>query len=187
MKKKKQRRALKVTVTLSVLVAISIVCGKCLAISAGDFMRFSFENLPIIVAGVLFGPVAGAFVGVIADLIGCILVGYTINPIITLGAAMIGCVSGLIWMLLKSDKVPYWVRLTLTVLIAHLVGSVLIKSFGLKFFPSSFYYNNPISLWALMLWRFLNYVIVGGVEGVLLFFLMKNKMITSQFRRGDNT
>lgn len=179
MKKKQQKRALGVTVTLSLLVAISIICGKYLAIPGGDILRFSFENLPIIMAGMLFGPAAGALVGVVADLVGCVLVGYTVNPLVTAGAAAIGLVSGFVWLFLKKRSVSYGLRVTLTVAAAHLVGSVVIKTFGL----SAFY---AIPVWMLMLWRLLNYILVGSMEGVLLFFLMKNKMLTKQLSSDQN-
>ncbi len=39
------------------LAALSIICGKYLALSLGNVLRFSFENLPIVLAGVAFGPV----------------------------------------------------------------------------------------------------------------------------------
>ena len=174
MQRKKQKRALRVTVTLSLLVAISIVCGKYLAISGGEFLRFSFENLPIMMAGMLFGPAAGVLVGVVADLVGCVLVGYTVNPLVTMGAAAIGLLSGFMWMLLKHSSLPYVLRIILTVMVAHLVGSVFVKTIGLAAFYS-------IPVWALMLWRSLNYLLVGAVEGVLLFFMMKNKLLIRQF------
>ena len=131
-------------------------------------------------SGMLFGPAAGVLVGVTADLVGCVLVGYTVNPLVTIGAAAIGLISGVSWRLLKRGAVPYAFRVVLTVMAAHLVGSVLIKTFGL-----AVYYEIPI--WLLMLWRLLNYGLVGGVEGVLLCFLMKNKLLTKQFSSGQNT
>ena len=159
---------LKATVALAMLSAISIICGKFLQIPGGDVLRFSFENLPIIFAGIVFGPVAGLLVGTVADLVGCVMVGYTINPIITAGAASVGLLSGIASMLLR--KTPLAVRVSFSVLIAHIVGSVVIKTFGLASF-----YDMPFTI--LMLWRLLNYVIVGSIEGVLLFILLKNKMI----------
>lgn len=171
----KNRRSLKILAAMSLMVAISIVCGKYLAIPGGEVLRFSFENLPIMMAGMLFGPLAGAAVGVVADLVGCVLVGYTINPLVTLGAAMIGLVSGGTWLLLRNKRaMPYVVRIIFAVATAHFVGSVIIKTFGL-----AAYYAFP--LWELMLWRLLNYAIVGAVEGTLLFILMKNKLLMKQF------
>ena len=133
-------------------------------------LRFSFENLPILMAGMLFGPVAGVAVGVVADLIGCLLVGYAINPILTVGAAFIGLAGGLIYRL--CARLPYSLRLGLAVMTAHLLGSVVIKTVGLAAF-----YDMP--LWILMLWRLLNYLIVGAAEYVLLYFILKNKGIRS--------
>ena len=159
----------------SLMVAISIVCGKYLAIPGGDVLRFSFENLPIMMAGMLFGPVMGMAVGVVADLVGCVLVGYTINPLITFGAAAIGLASGLVWMSLKRiHSLSYRWKIGVSVFAAHLFGSVLIKTFGL-----AAYYAFPV--WELMLWRLLNYIIVGAIEGMLLYILLKNKLLMKQF------
>lgn len=171
----KKRTSLKILAASSLMVAISIVCGKYLAIPGGEVLRFSFENLPIMMAGMLFGPAVGIAVGVVADLVGCILVGYTVNPLVTLGAAAIGFVSGFVWMLLVRRKTgSYAVNVILSVASAHIVGSVVIKTFGL-----AAYYAFP--LWELMLWRLLNYAIVGAIEGTLLFILMKNKLLVKQF------
>ena len=81
-----------------ILAAMSIILGKFLQIPNPfqDFIRISFENLPIIIAGFSLGPIAGALVGTVADLIGCVLYGYSINPIITVGAASVGLVAGVI-------------------------------------------------------------------------------------------
>lgn len=146
----------------SLLVALSIVAGKYLAIRVGDLFRFSLENTPILLAGILFGPVAGVAVGVIADLIGCVLVGYTINLQVTLGGALIGAIAGLLYPRLPMRR---GFRLILTVAAAHLIGSVLVKTWGL-----ATYYDMPFII--LMLWRALNYLVVGVLDGVVLHLLM---------------
>ena len=38
------------------LAALSIICGKYLALSLGNVLRFSFENLPILLAGMMLVP-----------------------------------------------------------------------------------------------------------------------------------
>ena len=174
MKKQGQKRSLAVLVTLSLLVAISIVCGKYLAIRGGDVLRFSFENLPIILAGILFGPLAGTAVGVVADIVGCLLVGYPINPIVTLGAALIGLFSGLLWRgFVRLETLSDRFRLFLTVCTSHFVGSVVVKTFGLAAF-----YSFPIEV--LFLWRLLNYAIIGVAESVLLCLLFRNQFFRKQ-------
>lgn len=169
MKKQAYEKPLKLLAALAMLTAISIVCGKYLAIRGGDILRFSFENLPIIFAGIAFGPISGALVGVVADLIGCVLVGYAINPLVTVGAAAIGLVSGALSFILKrANLVPNAVRIAISTLAAHAVGSVIVKTFGLAKF-----YSLPFGI--LMLWRLLNYVIVGAVECAFLIILFRNK------------
>ena len=171
---KTQKRAgfpLAVLVAAALLAAVSIICGKYLAIRAGDTLRFSFENLPILLGGLAFGPVVGVGIAVCADLIGCLMVGYAINPIITVGGALIGLIGGLGGILLK--KTPLWLQVGLTVLVAHLIGSVVVKTIGLAAF-----YNMP--LWELMLWRLLNYVVVGGIEAPLLYAVLHSRAIQNQ-------
>ena len=164
----------KLTAALSVLAAIGIILGKFLAFNVTDFMRFSLENITIIFAGVVFGPLLGAAVGTVQDLVGCIAVGYAINPIITLGSAVIGAASGAVFRLF--GKIKPALRIALAVLISHLLGSVIIKSAGLAIF-----YSLPFGI--TVAWRILNYVIVGTVEAVLLYFLLKSKQLLSQINK----
>jgi ECF transporter S component (folate family) len=153
----------------ALFVALSIVCGKYLAIPFGNILRFSFENLPIILSGVLFGPIAAAVVGALADILGCILVGYSINPLVTAGAISIGVISGAVYRIMK--KAPSALKLALSVAAAHVVGSVVIKTFGL-----AAWYDIPTL--ELMLWRLLNYVIVGTLEFIILYAVLKVKAIS---------
>lgn len=172
----KSKNNLKITVILAMLVAISIICGKYLAISGGDIMRFSLENMPIIFAGMAFGPLAGGAVGLVADLVGCIMVGYTINPVVAIGAATIGVISGLIPSLLKRLTLHSRLITATTVFTAHLIGSVLIKTVGL-----AAYYDTPFPI--LLLWRILNYLIVGVVDGSIVHILLNNKGIRMQINK----
>lgn len=155
-------------VLAALLAALSIVCGKYLAFNVGPVMRFSFENLPILFAGIVLGPLWGGAVGAVADLLGCVMVGYTVNPLVTLGAVTIGLLGGGVYWLAK--RLPLGASLALSVAVAHLFGSVLVKTWGL-----AAYYDLPFYL--LLLWRLLNYAIVGGAEMAALYFVLKNKAV----------
>lgn len=150
------------------LAALSIVCGKYLAIPVGTVLRFSFENLPLILSGMMFGPAIGAMTAVVADLLGCVMVGYAINPVVTVGAACIGLISGLCYRL--PLRIPPFFKISLTVLSAHIIGSVLIKTWGLAVF-----YDMPF--YVLLLWRLLNYAIIGTAEGVLIHYIFKSSAV----------
>ena len=170
--KKHLRNNLRLLAVSAFLAALSIICGKYLALSLGNVLRFSFENLPILLSGMMFGPVAGALVGAVADLVGCLMVGYTVNPLVTLGAVCVGILGGLLFRLTK--KLPLLWQTCITVILAHLVASVIVKTFGL-----AAYYDMPFHI--LMLWRLLNYVIVGVAEWLLLYTVLKNKALRRRF------
>ena len=176
-KKRKQKvlfGSIRLMLAVAFLAALSILCGKYLKIPVGDVMRFSFENLPILLAGMAFGPIVGLVTGVIADLLGCVLVGYAINPVVTVGAAAIGLCGGILYWLCKRMPLP--LRVGVTVVGAHLIGSVIVKTFGLaQFYAMPFF--------ALMGWRAVNYLIVGVLEWVLLWILLRNKALTTQLDR----
>lgn len=179
--KKSTKNQLTLIVILSLMSALSIVLGKYLAFNFGSVLRFSLENLPIIFSGFAFGPLAGAAVGLVADLVGCLLVGYEINPLVTLGAVVIGLSAGFCRIVMARFKSPLWLSVLVAELISHVLGSVVIKTVGL-----AVYYSMPFIV--LMLWRLLNYLIIGVIEGALIFALLKNpaigKEINSINKRG---
>lgn len=171
MKKSFGSRLLKLCVVLSFLSALSIVLGKYLAINIGEVIRISLENLPVLFASLAFGPIAGLTVGIVADLVGCLLVGYAINPLVTLGAALVGAVAGIYRVFPQREGGVLRYLLTLgSVLAAHLVGSVLVKTVGL----SAFY---AMDFFILMLWRALNYLVIGIAEATVLYYLLKSSAV----------
>ena len=101
--------------------------------------------------------------GAVGDLVGCLAYGYSINPIITLGAASIGTMAGLFGMRGVTRKPRLW----LAVASAHTVGSLIIKSIGIYVF-----YATPLPTLAL---RIPIYLITGTIECILLYLILKNK------------
>ncbi len=156
----------RVLVASALLCAISIIMGKFLQIPVGESLRFSFENTPLFLAGFMFGPWVGALTALAADVLGSILRGYTINLYITLGAVLIGFVSGTVFLLLK--KTPVILKIALAVSISYALGAVLVKTIGL-----SHMYGTPYH--ALLLMRTVNYAIMFVVDAAVLCFLYKNR------------
>lgn len=168
--------SVKILVACAMFIAFSIVFGKFLAINIGDNIRLSLENLSLILAGILFGPKIGLFTAIAADIVGCIVRGYEINPIITLGAACIGFFSGFMYLyVFKNNLVP---RVALSVFTAHIIGSMIVKSIGLYiYFPPQ-----RVTL----IWRIPSYLIIGTIETIIICALLKNKVFSSQFERLKN-
>ena len=164
----------------ALLAAMSLILGKFLQIPTpfAEFVRISFENLPVILAGLVLGPLAGAMTGAVADLVGCLAYGYSINPLITLGAASAGLVAGVVgWAL---SHTPLLLRLSLSAVAAHLVGSVGIKTAGIAAWYLSKY---DLGYFELTLWRLLNYTIIAVLEIAILYALLRHRGFQKQLER----
>ena len=164
----------------AMLAAMSLIIGKFLQIPNPfqNIIRISFENLPILLAGIVMGPFVGALTGVVADLLGCVLYGYAINPVITLGAAAVGLISGI-----SANYIvrrPLAARVVFAAVVSHLVGSVVIKSLGLAAWYLSSY---DMGLWELMLWRLLTYAVIGAAECVILCLLLRHRAVATLLER----
>ena len=164
----------------AMLAAMSLIIGKFLQIPNPfqNIIRISFENLPILLAGITMGPFVGALTGVVADLLGCVLYGYAINPLITLGAAAVGLLSGV--MAGYVIRRPLAARVICSATAAHLVGSVLIKSLGLAAWYLGSY---DMGLWELMLWRLLTYAVICAAECVILYLLLRHRAVSTLLER----
>ena len=88
----------KALVFAALLTALSVAIGwVCKTYFTFGAIRVTFESMPVLLAGMMLGPFAGLAVGVASDLVSCLLSGYGVNPVITVGAGLIGIVSGIIY------------------------------------------------------------------------------------------
>ena len=110
-------------VFMSVLVAMTLVLSRMLAIDLG-FARFTLGSICTIMAGLWFGPAAGAACGFAADILGCLMQGYAVNPLITVGAMCWGTIPALMKPLMTGGKVRKTVVLCLSVLFSSLAGTM---------------------------------------------------------------
>ncbi len=156
----------------AVLAALSIVLGKFLAIPVGNSIRISFENLPLIAASVVLGPIPGALCGLVADLLGCVLRGYAINPVITVGGTLMGLLPGLLLKLSKKDGPAY---ITGSVVISHVICSMIIKSAGLRWMYTT--------AWGVLAWRIPLYFGIAVLESVIIIVVLKNNYISRLRKR----
>ena len=78
----------------ALLAALSVVLARFLIPMPNVTTRFSIEAVPIYLAGMLFGPMAGGLVGFSADLVGCLFSGYGYNPLFCLPPILYGVFGG---------------------------------------------------------------------------------------------
>ncbi len=155
----------------AMLCAMSVVIGifcKTVLNFGGGLFRITFENLPIILSGILLGPVAGGLVGCATDLISYLLSSqaYPPNLIVTLGATAVGIVSGLVAKFVIKNR--GYKQIIFSGIAAHIIGSMIIKPIGLFTF-----YGIAV------LWRIPLYLVIAPIEITLLCLLYKNQ----SFRR----
>jgi ECF transporter S component (folate family) len=112
-------------------------------------------------------------VGGCADIVGCVIFGISINPIITLGGISIGFISGMVYHsgIVENTKL----RVVLSVAAAHVIGSMLIKSVGLYI-----YYHYAVSL---LLLRIPLYTVIGFAETFIIYSLSVNRAFQHQLQK----
>ena len=168
-------RALTLAAMLTAMsVVIGIFCKNFL--DFGGVFRVTFEGLPIIITGLIFGPLVGAAVGAVSDMLSYMLStqSFAISPIITLGAALVGTVSGFVshYIIKKRGRA----RIIVSCICAHLIGSVLVKSVGLYLYFG----------WA-VLYRLPIYAFIVTIETVLICLIYKNKSFAKLIERTERT
>ena len=153
-------------------VVIGIFCKSMLNFGAGLF-RITFENLPILMAGIMFGPVVGGIVGLAADIVSYFLSGqiYPLNLVVTLGAMSVGVVSG--FLAKYVFKKHGYARIIFPSAIAHVVGSMIIKPIGLFAI-----YGLPV------LWRIPLYFVIAPLEITILCVIYRNKLVKKLMEKG---
>ena len=163
----KTKKMIRLLTNMAMMIALSVVIGifcKTVLNFGNGLFRITFENLPIILAGIALGPVAGGVVGLSSDIISYLLSPqtYPLNIVVTIGAAVIGILSGLISKYIIKRKCKMQIIVSSSV--SHLVGSMIIKSIGLYS-----YYG------VLVLWRIPLYIAIATVEIILLCLLLQSK------------
>ena len=164
--KKLADNALKITIAAmmtAISVVVGIFCKNYMNFASGLF-RITFENLPILITGIVYGPVVGGIVGVASDLVGYLFSAqiYPPNPIVTLGAAVVGITAGVVAKYIVRKKGT--VQIICSGISAHVIGSMIVKSFGLYQFYG-----------ALVLWRIPTYILISATEITVICILLRRK------------
>ncbi|MDO5047312.1 MAG: folate family ECF transporter S component [Anaerococcus sp.] len=90
-------------VKAAMLTALSIILSRFLGIQISETIKISFGGLPLMISGILFGPLLGGLSGLASDLIGIMInLQGAYHPGFTLGAILTGLMPGLIFKLGKG-------------------------------------------------------------------------------------
>ncbi len=157
----------------AMLAAMSVIIGffcKSFMNFGNGLFRISFENLPIILAGILLGPAVGGLVGASSDLISYFLSAqvYPPNLVVTMGAMSVGLLSGLVSHYIIKKR--GYAQIIVSGAVAHLVGSIIIKPIGLYTF-----YGLAV------LWRIPLCFAIAPIEIMLLCLMYKSSAFKKIF------
>jgi ECF transporter S component (folate family) len=118
------------------LIALSIILTRVaslrVAIGGVEGIRIGLGKLPIILGGIIFGPLAGGLIGAFSDLLG-----YFINPIgvymphFTLTSALTGIIPATILILMRKDE-PTVFDLGIAITAGQVITSIILIPYFLN-------------------------------------------------------
>ncbi len=122
--------------TMGLLIALSIILTRIaslrIAIGGVEGIRIGLGKLPIILGGIIFGPLAGGLIGAFSDLLG-----YFVNPIgvymphFTLTSALTGIIPATILVLMKKDE-PNIFDLGIAITTGQVITSIILIPYFLN-------------------------------------------------------
>ena len=157
--------------TMSMMAALSVVLSRFIIPMPNIATRYSVEAVPILLTGLLFGPIPGALVAFVEDLVGCLFSGYGYNPIIAVSPMLLGVSAGALrW--LFWEKKTFW-RVLMCALPGFILGSILWQSYWL----AALYGRNTFSYYLFS--RSLQFAVTSVLDALLVFLVMKSSAFSS--------
>ncbi|MCD7885646.1 MAG: folate family ECF transporter S component [Lachnospiraceae bacterium] len=150
-------------VFMGLLVAMHIVLTRLLVIELGSY-RITVGVVCTILSGLWFGPVAGGLCGMVADLLGCLLKGYAVNPFITVAAMCWGIVPALFRPLMNGTKRKKVVFICIGVFLASVCSTLGLTTTGLAVYNGGEF---AVSFMALLPGRLIQWAIMMPIYCVL--------------------
>ncbi len=159
-------------VVSGILVALSIVLTRLFVVNIEQTIRISFGFVPIMLAGMLLGPIWGLAVGGLADLLGCLLFGVTPFLPITLTSALVGLLAWLLYRLTAGRK--EWLRVLISVSVTQIICSMFLQTLWLSLlmpgatFAGLFFWRAVVALATIPVFTILLYAVLKSLRDAKL-------------------
>lgn len=156
---------------LGIMTALAVITNIFSVTVNSGANSISFNYVICSLAGVFFGPISGGIVGLLGDLVGCLIAPKgPFNPFIMLSSALIGVLSGLAFMI---PKVNVYLKVLIAYVFIFVVCTLGFNTFGLWFY----YAKGKKSFWVYLIGRApfqaINIVINIAITYALYFPLKK--------------
>ncbi|MDO4710920.1 MAG: folate family ECF transporter S component [Peptostreptococcaceae bacterium] len=161
-----------------IFVAASIVLTRFFGFMImGGTVRIAYGSVPLAMAGIILGPIVGTLAGVVADLVGVLLMPQgTFFPGFTLSSALQGLIPALIVHKLYIDKSVPFQKVAVGTAIAIVVTTIVV-ALGLNTLWLTILFKKAFMV--LLPTRVLASAIIGGTSiliTVLLLKVLRNKL-----------
>lgn len=151
-------------VIMALMTAISIILSRFFSIQT-DILRISLGYIPIILTGILLGPVQGAVVGLVADFFGTMLFSSSAwFPPLALTPLFIGLWSGVMGRFILKNN--FWLTI-IVVFTGNIVGRIIISSICLSYLQGT-------GLMATLAIRIPLGIIMTVIDSVVIHLLLKS-------------
>lgn len=162
----------KTLVVLAFLTALSVVLSRLLSVNTHN-VRVGLGNVPILLAGLLYGPFAGALVGFGADLTGALLLSsFGYMPLMGISPLLLGAIPGLMKpILLRKSVSPF--RLGAVIVCAQLITSIGWTSYCIYLL-----YGTPLR--ELLMIRVPLYALMMAAETVVIWMMIRSGIFRAQ-------
>ena len=175
MRKNSSLSKTRILTVCALLTAMAIVMARILGIPLSESSRISFESIPIFLAGMLFGPLAGALVGFASDFLGSLMM-FGFNPFLCIPPILCGICGGLFRPMLR-EKNEIW-RIALAYLPYIVLGAWLWQSAALAWFfggealvaKQAFFVTKIVE-------RGIQFTAVFVIDVLVVYFLCKSNLL----------
>lgn len=162
-------------VKAGLLTALSIVLTRFMYIfvplGGAQTLRISFGEVPVMISGLLFGPVVGGVTGAAADLIGVLVNSQgAFHPGFTLSSILWGVIPGLFYLLFRKagtyEKIYSLKNIAIAVGFSYITVSLILNTIWLQQLYST-------GVLALLPGRIINTVVSIPLQSVIITTLFK--------------
>ena len=161
---------------LAMFTAISIILTRFIVFQPMPSVRLELGNVPIMLAGFMFGPLAGMLVGAAADFVGAIIRGQGFDIPLMLVPMFMGAMAGLLRNYIVKN--PSYIKILGFTLTVNIIGKMLWTTYWLSVLME-------IPFMGMLPIRVGVYTIIPALEAAVIFGLVSNVAFKRIVLRGE--
>ncbi len=156
---------------MAIFIALQIVLARFAGFYIFEGLRVSLEAIPIILASIWIGPVAGLLVGFLSDLVGTLIGGVGVYfPPIAITPILMGVLPGLIYRYIYKENMNL-VKCVVMVFAAEIIASLLYGSLALTWYFALFVPNKQMTYQIMFMSRLLPKLVTMSLDTLIVWLV----------------